>query len=364
MKNNAHSLYLHIPFCNHICNYCDFPKLQYFSNFADQYIKSVEKELNLYQINKLNTIYIGGGTPTSLSNAQLDRLLSFLDKYLTNIKEYTIEANPESLTIEKLKIIKSHGINRISIGVESSHDNILCLINRHHTYLDVVKAVNNAKEIGIYNINLDLILGLPNYQEKMLIEDLEAITKLEPTHISCYSLTISPHTVFGIKGVRPQNDDMMRKYYDIVNDYLSKHGYTHYEVSNWAKKGYESKHNMTYWLNKEYIGVGLGAAGYINGVRYKNTLSLNKYLDTNFEIDKEIVDQKSNITYQIMLNLRTNKGLNLNKIKQMGYDLAIEKKSEIKSLIDNRLILLKNNRLIPTYEGMMLLDKIILDLLP
>ena len=363
--NNIHSLYIHIPFCDHLCDYCDFPKLQYFRIFAQKYIKELGKELKTYHISRpLKTIYIGGGTPTSLEDDLFLELLKMLDKYTSNIEEYTIECNPESLSTNKLMMMKSHGVNRLSIGIESTHNDILKAINRHHTYEDVKAAIKNAKEVGFKNINVDLILGLPHVSKKMLEEDLDNIFNLQVPHISCYSLTVHPQTVFGIKGINELPDDETRELYDLVEKKMQENGYIHYEVSNYAKPNMMSIHNFSYWQDEEYYGVGLGASGYMSGVRYTNTRSINKYLEGKYRQEEETISLDDDKTYFIMLTLRTIKGLDLKLYKEkFKEDLYTKKQTEIEAFIKEKYLILDHDILIPTYEGMMILDTIIRDLI-
>ena len=364
-KNKVNSLYIHIPFCESICDYCDFTKLQYFRIFAIPYLKRLKEELEVVASNKeVKTIYVGGGTPTSLDDDLFLELLQMIKPYTTKVQEYTFECNPESLSLNKVKMMKSHGVNRISIGVESTDDKILKSINRHHTFNDVKNAVTLLRENGIDNINLDLILGLPNVSEKMLEKDIINILSLNPNHISCYSLTVHEHTVFFLNEILPPTEEFAYEAYKKVNEILKKNGYLHYEVSNWAKPGYQSEHNLTYWRNEEYYGVGLGASGYIDDTRYKNTTNLNEYLKGNNEKETEIVRLKDLEEYQIMLNLRTIEGLDLILFKNLfNKDLYKNKKEVIDSYIGSRHLLMKDNKIIPTFEGMMILDKIVLDLL-
>ena len=364
-KNNISSLYVHIPFCQAICSYCDFPKLQYFRNIAEKYLLALENEIKKVVKNKkLKTIYVGGGTPTSLDDDLFLRLLEILKPYSTVVEEYTVEANPESLSENKIKMMKRFGVNRVSIGVESTNDDILKNINRKHTFIDVINAVNLLKENGIDNFNLDLILGLPNVSETLLKKDIDNILMLKPKHISTYSLTVHPHTVFYINNIKEPDDDYARQLYDIIHQKLLEAGYIHYEVSNFALTNYQSKHNFVYWRNEPYYGVGLGAAGYIDNIRYKNTTNLNKYLNEEYVEEQEIVSIKDLEVYEIMLNLRTNQGIDLNKFINIFYkDLYIKKKEKIDELIKNNLLIIKDHHLIATYQGMMILDQITLDLL-
>ena len=353
--NKVKSLYIHIPFCTHICDYCDFTKLQYFRNFAVSYLDALKEELKSYQIRDLKTIYVGGGTPTALEDDLFERLLKIISDYSNNVQEYTFEANPESLSSQKVSLMKQYGVNRVSIGVQTTNQSILDKLNRKHNFDQVKEAVKCLKDAGIENINVDLILGLPHTSEKILRQDLSNVLALSPKHISCYGLTVHPHTVLFNKGFKEPEGDDLRKYYDIVEEILVSNGFIHYEVSNWAKPGYESEHNLTYWRNEQYYGCGLGAAGYIKDIRYKNTVNLSQYLKHEFVFEKEEVSDKDKLTYQIMLNLRTNEGLDIEFVK--------DKTKEISELEKLKLITVENNKLIPTYEGMMVLDTIILKLI-
>ncbi len=362
--NNIHSLYIHIPFCNKICDYCDFTKLQYFRNFAVDYLKALKDELASYNIGKLKTIYVGGGTPTALEDDLFLELLKIIDPYREGVKEYTFEANPESLSLEKIKTLKEHGVNRVSLGVQTTNDAILKAVNRDHSFEQVKAAIKNLKEVGIDNINVDLILGLPHSSEKILKEDLHNILSLDVKHVSCYGLTVNPHTALFNKGFKEPEGDLLRAYYDIVEEVLTNCGFIHYEVSNWAKPGFQSEHNLTYWRNEQYYGVGLGASGYIAETRYKNTVNLSQYLNRVFVFEKENVSIRDKFTYQVMLNLRTIEGLSLKVVKEeYGVDLFKDKQKEIQECLDEGLLILTDEKLVPTYNGMMVLDQIILKLI-
>ena len=353
--NNIHSLYIHIPFCNKICDYCDFTKLQYFRKFAVSYLDALKDELASYNIGKLKTIYVGGGTPTALEDDLFLELLKIIDPFKEGVKEYTFEANPESLSLEKIKMLKEHGVNRVSLGVQTTNDKILQAVNRDHSFEQVKTAIKNLKEQRIDNINVDLILGLPHTSKKILENDIKNVLSLDVKHISCYGLTINPHTVLFNKGFEEPSGDILRQYYDIVEDILKENDFIHYEVSNWAKPGYQSEHNLTYWRNEQYYGVGLGSSGYIGETRYKDTINLSQYLTRDFISEKEKVSDKDKLTYQIMLNLRTIEGLDIKYVQ--------DKESIVDELVKEGLLIKEQNKLVPTYEGMMILDQIILKLL-
>lgn len=359
------SLYIHIPFCEHICHYCDFPKLQYFTYLAKKYLAKLKEELDGYAINhRLDTIYIGGGTPTALEDDLFEELLKMVQPYLKGVKEFTVEANPESLIHSKLVLLKKYGVNRISLGVESTDERILKLLNRHHTFEDVKNVIKSARELGFSNINVDLILGLPQVDKKLLSMDIDRLIALGVEHISCYSLTIHPHTKFYLDGFKEVSDDFSRELYDLIADKLKEAGYVHYEVSNWAKPNYYSLHNMTYWKDEQYYGIGLGASGFIGKYRYRNTYSITKYNDGAFLDSRELVTYEDDKTYYIMLSLRTIFGLSFEEYqKRFGEDFLTEHQKSIDSFLEQGLAKIEGEHLIPTYEGMMILDQMILALM-
>ena len=367
MKNKTiKALYIHIPFCEHICDYCDFPKLQYFRNFAIDYLKSLKEELAFRNINNgIETIYVGGGTPTALEDDLFLELLKIIKPYSENILEYTFEANPESLSVNKLKMMKEYGVNRLSIGVQTTNDKILASVNRKHTYQDVQIAISNARKIGFDNINVDLIIGLPHASKAIFEQDLTNVINLGTNHISCYSLTVHPNTVFFNKGVQEPLDEFARELYDLVESLLKKNGFIHYEISNWAKPGKESKHNFIYWKDEQYYGAGLGAAGYINDVRYLNTRNITKYNQGKWQDEEEIVSTKDDELYFVMLNLRTNRGVVIEEYtERFGKDFYKENKTKIDEFIIDGYLALGDDgkRIYPTYNGMMVLDQLILEL--
>lgn len=359
------SLYIHIPFCNHICSYCDFVKTIYTDVFSSNYIEMLKREIKSFNIIKLDTIYIGGGTPTSLNVVELETLLKFVSPLLDNNGEFTIEANVESLSEEKLQLFKKYGVNRLSIGVESFDDGLLKSMNRNHSEEDIKKTLKSTKEIGISNINIDLIYGLPNQTIEMLKVDLEKAISLNVNHISTYSLTVSKGTMFYKNKVKEISQDDSRIMYDLILSRLRKEGYVRYEVSNFAKPGFESKHNITYWRNNEYYAAGLGASRYVNQIRSTNTIKMSEYLKGNF-LDKSTIEELScldNEKYYLMLNLRLSDGFLLSEFESLFKTPFLTKYSaQVKKLLSNSLLILENNRVKATDEGIMLLDLILREL--
>ena len=274
------------------------------------YLKELEKEIkNNYNNDVLKTIYIGGGTPSSLDLEELEYLFNILDSLIKDTNyEYTIECNVENLTEEKIKLFKKYGINRVSIGVQTFNEKYLKFWNRHHSRDDVINIINILKKYNINNINVDLIYALPGQTLEELDDDLEEIIKLDIPHISTYSLIIEPNTILYNNGIKNIDEELDFKMYEKIINKLNN--YNHYEVSNFAKPGYESKHNLTYWNNNEYYGFGVGASGYINGIRYDNTRSINNYLKGTRMVQKEYIDFNTKLENEFILGFRKISGIN------------------------------------------------------
>ncbi len=366
-NKESQALYIHIPFCDHLCFYCDFTKEIYNQHRVDEYLVSLKTEIESYNIrsNQLRTIYIGGGTPSSLNIEQLKTLLEMVKPYTEKVLEYTFEANPESLTKEKILLLKEYGVNRISLGVQSSNDEILQKINRKHTFQDVVNVTHLLQEAGLTNISFDLILGLPEVTEQMLLKDIDNLLSLHPKHISCYSLEIHDGTVFAQRGIKEMDEDTAYHQYDTVDSILTFCGFCHYEISNWSLPHYESKHNLTYWMNEHYYGCGLGASGYLDNVRYKNTTDMKKYLSGEYIESSDTLSEKDIREYEIMLPLRTYKGIDNRRYKKItGVDLVKTKQKEIKEMINNGYLYQKNHHNITcTFQGLLALNSVILKLI-
>ena len=358
------AIYIHIPFCQHICDYCDFPKLQYFRIFADKYLASLKKEIESYNVpDTIKTIYVGGGTPTALEDDLFLELLKIIKPYNNKVEEYTFEANPESLSLEKLQLMKEYGVNRISLGVQTTNDDVLKKIGRKHTFKDVKTAILNARKVGFDNLNVDLIIGLPEVEKEQFQKDLANVVSLGVDHISCYSLTVHPNTAFFLKGINEPKEELSRELYDYAEQFLKENGFVHYEISNWAKPGKESKHNLTYWKDEHYYGFGMGAAGYIEDMRYTNTKSISKYNSGKYRDEEEQVDRKDDMLYYLMLNLRTNRGIEFSDyLYRFGINFLQVHQETISRLVNQGLLVLTEDRIYPTYDGMMVLDQLIMEL--
>ena len=333
------SLYVHIPFCDTICSYCDFCKMIYSQDMVDRYLQALEQEIKTnYRGEILKTIYIGGGTPSCLNISQLKRLfsiLSILKKEKTC--EFTIECNPD-LTEEKIKLFTEYGINRVSIGIQTIHPDYLSFLNRKHTKKQIIQLIKHLKENGISNINVDLMYAFPKQTIEELQKDLDFFLSLQVPHISTYSLMIEPHTVLDIQHVKPIDEDLDALMYETIKNTLQKHQYIHYETSNYAKEGFESKHNLTYWNNHRYYGFGLGASGYIDDIRYTNTRSLQSYINGSYRLEENSLSEQETLENAFMLGFRKTKGISITEFQEK-YNVDVLQFDVVKKLLkDGKLM--------------------------
>lgn len=338
--------YIHIPFCNKICSYCDFCKMYYDKKIVSKYLDELEREItSIYKGEELETIYIGGGTPSSLDDEELIRLFEILNKLnKTKNIEYTIEGNFENTTENKLKIYKQYGINRLSFGIESINNDNLKILERDTNIEKIKEIISKAKEIGISNINVDLMYALPNETLEILERDINFILNLNVDHISTYSLIIEPHTKLYINNTKNIDDELDLKMYELICNKLKENNYNHYEISNFARNNKESRHNTCYWNNENYYGFGLGASSYINNERIANTRSINKYLNKEYVSSREILDKEDTMEYEVLLNLRKKDGIKLDKYKEK-FNVDFKEKYDYKELINNKLLIEKENKL-------------------
>lgn len=330
---------------------------------ADLYLTSLFEEIDSYKIGHVDTIYLGGGTPTALSFSQLERLLIKIAPLLALNGEFTLEANIESINEEKLTLLKQYGVNRLSIGVQSFHDEVLRSVNRQHTKDDIFKKIALVKKYN-FNFSIDLIYDLPSSSFEILKEDLQLAMLVDPPHIATYSLTVHPNTVFGIQKVALIDEETSRRNYDYILTFLRQHGYQRYEVSNFAKDFKYSRHNFTYWKNLPYYGVGLGAHGYVNGIRYENTKSLSKYLSGHYLSSQETINPEIDEAYYLMLHLRLEKGFDLSEFQNIfKHDFKLTYTEEIDFLSRHQLVEFYGNTFRATDEGLILLDYVLRHLL-
>ena len=339
------TVYIHIPFCGSICSYCDFCKFLKNDEWIYNYLEELNEEIKQnYKGEIVNTIYIGGGTPSCLNIDELNKLFEIINIFnkSENI-EFTFECNIENINEEKLKLLYNNGVNRLSIGVQTFNDKFLKFLNRNHNKEMIKEKIELAKQTGFTNINIDLIYALKDQSIEDLKEDLNNFLSLDITHLSTYSLIIEPHTKLYIDNIENIEEDLDYEMYNTIINTLESNGYNHYEISNFAKDGYESKHNLTYWNNNEYYGFGLGASGYINNVRYDNTRSINEYLKGNYILDKHELSREEQIENEFILGLRKIDGINKKNFYNK-YNIDIKSIDVVNKLLkENKLIEDKKN---------------------
>ena len=358
------SCYIHIPFCDTICSYCDFCKIYKKEKWIDLYLDNLEKEIKNNPIKSpLETIYIGGGTPSCLSIKQLERLFKIIASFPKKEKiEYTIEGNFESTTKEKLLLYKEYGINRLSFGLETVNQKLEKELNRTHSKNTVEEVMNFAKKIGLNNINIDIIYAIPGETLEDVKRDIDYVLSLKPTHISAYSLIFEDHTILTIKKKKPIAEEKEIEMINYLNKKLKENAYEHYEISSYAKDNYRSHHNQTYWHNEEYYAYGLGASSYINNKRERNTRSITEYIKGKLNKEIEVLTTEDTLEYEIILNLRTKEGISLEKIqKKYGYDLS--EKYNYQSLLENHFLEIKNNHLLIPEDKWYISNEIIVKIL-
>ena len=355
-------IYIHMPFCKQKCYYCDFVSYSGAENLIEEYIRKLNEELNteLLKIKNYNvkTIYIGGGTPSLCSKEDFEKI--DIKKYVMKDTEFTIEINPGSASYEKLKLYKEIGVNRLSIGMQSTNNKILKEIGRIHTYEEFLEIYQIARNLEYKNINVDVMIGLPNQSVDDVEETITKVVNLNPEHISVYSLILEEGTKLeklveeGILKLPSEDDE--RKMYWKVKEILEKAGYIHYEISNFSKPGFESKHNMDCWSQKEYIGIGVSAHSYLNKTRYSNTNNLKRYIiENNFKNLREIEEVQNiddEMKQYMLLNLRKIEGVRISKFKEKFIKNPIFwYKEELNKLVKKELIEIEADSIKLTNKG-------------
>jgi len=356
------SVYIHIPFCTNICSYCDFSKMYYNKDYVDRYLISLEKEIkSRYKGEVVKTIYIGGGTPSSLNVDELKKIFEIINIFnLEKEYEFTIEANVENLDLDKIKLFKENGVNRVSLGVQTFDKDYLVYLNRNHDKEDVFNIVSLLKKNNINNINIDLIYGIDNNIDKVK-KDIDCFLQLDIPHVSCYSLILEDNTILKNKNVNYIDEDIEYEMYKYIEEELEKNGYKHYEISNYCKEDYESKHNLVYWNNKYYYGFGLSSVSFINNYRITNTRNLSKYLCNNYIDKKEYEDIDLQMDNEIMLGLRKLEGINLNEFK-LKYGNDLEYFYDIEDLINDNYLIKSNGYLMINKKYLYLSNSILIKL--
>jgi len=365
-------LYFHIPFCKQACHYCDF----HFSTnqtLKSELVNQLAAELILQkeylQDEPIETIYLGGGTPSLLSAHELEILFNSIDKnyHVATHAEITLEANPDDLTSQKLSDLHAAGVNRLSIGIQSFDETVLKFLNRAHSATEALNCIEAARKAGIQNISIDLIYSIPGQHEDTLKKNLAVALSQRPNHISAYSLTVEEKTVFGrwaTKGkLLAMDEDQSAHQFELVMDTLTQNGYQHYEISNYCLPGFHSTHNTSYWQGKNYLGLGPSAHSY-NGVSRQFNVSNNHLYIKSIKkgtvpFEQEILTKENKINEYLFTSLRTEWGCDLNHLtQQYGYDLATKNKLYLNQLVANSLVKLTRDTITLTRAGKLLADRI------
>lgn len=336
-SHNTSAVYIHIPFCEHICYYCDFNKVFLEGQPVDEYVDLLIKEMQITAANKqmepIDTVFVGGGTPTTLNEAQIAKLCTAIQEIfpMKEEVEFSFEANPGDLSVAKVQTMKDYGVNRISMGVQSFNNDLLKKIGRIHTVKDVYQSVENMRTVGFENVSIDLIFSLPGQTEADFQDTLNQASALDLPHYSAYSLIIEPKTIFYNLMQKGKlflpGQDAEANMYDLLLVEMEKHGRKQYEISNFAKEGFESKHNITYWSNEHYYGFGAGAHGYIGNTRYSNFGPIKKYMEPLQENKLPVFQQKEltlkeKMEEEMFLGLRKVSGVSKARFqRKFGQDL-------------------------------------------
>ena len=377
MKEKELGIYIHIPFCKQKCYYCDFVSFSNKEEYIEKYVETLEREIDSYDLSNYNitTIYIGGGTPSRIPSEKIQEILEKIKQKISKNQtrwediEITIELNPGTVDEEKIKKYKEIGINRLSIGLQSTNNKLLKEIGRIHTFEDFKDTYNTVKKVGFENINVDLMIGLPNQTISDVKESLNEIIKLNPTHVSVYSLIVEENTkmekLINNKELQLPDEELERQMYWYVKNTLELNGYNHYEISNFAKKGKESKHNLNCWEQKEYIGLGLAAYSYLNGVRYGNTSNIEEYINVQdffnrSELEESgirIVDEVQSLEDKrkeyMLLGLRKIDGVSIQKFKEKFVENPIFLfRKELEKLVNEKLITIDGDCIRLTNKGL------------
>jgi oxygen-independent coproporphyrinogen-3 oxidase len=367
------SLYIHVPFCVRKCRYCGFYSTPYSSGNADAFISGLKHEAALYRNDfrnrAISSIYIGGGTPTVLSSEQFGLLVGIIREHFTidDSIEVTVEANPNTITHEKLSLMRSQGVNRLSLGVQSFSDDVLQILGRLHTAEQAADAFRVARSAGFENISIDLIYGIPGQTADHWEEALDAAIALKPEHVSAYSLSLDAGSQFKREAEAGEfalpDEEICAAMYERAVIKLNNAGYGRYEISNFSLPGYECRHNMNYWERGEYVGLGPGAWSFISGRRYANIADTMEYVQ-RLSSGRTIIDDQENVGSRsseretVLLSLRTTKGLDLSRFEQeFGPDRLGRLERNAVLLRDAGLLRVKEGRLTLTDRGILLLDE-------
>ena len=369
MQAKPSSAYVHIPFCTQICYYCDFSKVFIKNQPVDAYLEHLIQETRSYEIGKLRTLYIGGGTPTALSAQQLAYLLTELPKVmdLSEVEEFTIEANPGDLNPDKIAVLKDSQVNRVSLGVQTFDNKMLKKIGRSHQEQDIYDNIRHLKRAGFDNISIDLIYALPGQTMDQVKENVAKAIDLDIPHMSLYSLILENHTVFMNRMRRGKlplpKEELEAEMFEYIIEELEKAGFEHYEISNFSKPGFESRHNLVYWDNAEYYGLGAGASGYVDGIRYKNHGPIRHYLEAveagKARITEEHLTLEEKMEEELFLGLRKKTGVSKARFEEkFGVSFDQRYGQVVASLTEQGLLVPDDKQVRMTKRGLFLGDTV------
>ena len=355
-------IYIHIPYCKKKCYYCDFISFPNKEETIEQYIETIKLEIDNCNFTGFNigTIYIGGGTPSILDSKYIVEIIQKVkEKFIVSQNaEITIEVNPGTVTKEKLQDYRKAGVNRLSIGMQSTDNEILKKIGRIHTYEQFLETYNGAREVGFKNINVDLMLALPEENEGSIAMQITELINLKPEHISCYSLILEDETkmkeMVDTGEVTLPTDEEERKMYWKVKELLEENGYEHYEISNFALPGYNSRHNTDCWNQKEYLGFGAAAHSYFNRIRFSNPNTIEEYIKNykDQKIEEEQTKEEEAKEY-MMLGLRKIEGVSISKFeRKFQINPLFYFRFEISKLVDDELIEIDLDNIKLTKKGL------------
>ncbi len=353
------ALYIHLPFCKQKCNYCDFASFAGREALIPAYLNALSREAAPYRAVPVQTLYVGGGTPSLLSEGQIYQLCGIIRRYFGGIsclEESTLEANPESLTPQKIHLLREAGFNRLSLGLQSFDDKELKILGRVHNVQTFLEAFSNARAGGFFNINVDLIAGLPGQTLEQFVAGLTRLLELRPEHISVYGLQVEEGTPFYERGL-VCDQLLMRRMLEETHWRLAEAGYHHYEISNFALPGYEAKHNTHYWNNGEYIGLGSAAASYQKGTRRQNTPDVQEYIrrleaGQTPVVFSEHLAGKEQVGETLMLALRKLDGVELTPVQRAFFGKEIQKH------LDSGLLVQVGKKVKLSFEGLFLANEV------
>ena len=357
---NTEAVYIHIPFCDHICGYCDFTRFKYGRMISDDFMIRLIQQIGKLPHN-LKSVYVGGGTPTSLETDQLEALLQAIHPHLDADYELTFEGNPENLTEDKVQMLYDWGVNRMSLGVQTTDDDLLVAIGRHHRFYDVGKGVALIRRIGITNVSLDLMYGLPNQTLESFIKSMRDVIALKPDHVSIYALTVEPNSLFGRRGIKPVSAEVETEMFLNCIDLMTQAGYDHYEISNFSLPSRRSRHNQYYWRYDNFYALGPGSSMKMDNVRRTWTRHLGKYLQGDHYDEALTLSVEDQMFEFVMMGLRIREGITYERFeKRFNQDMRCVFKDAIAKGVKAELLVATDTAIMATFAGFVMLDDVLL----